>query len=271
MTATTMETTTPATTARRERAVPAPIPFTRLLEVEWRKMFDTRTGFWLLTGVGILSLIATAATMVFGNRETLTYDDFAAAVGIPVTVILPVLGALSVSSEWGQRTSLTTFTLVPSRGRVIQAKFLVIVAVGVASLAVAFGAGAIGNLVNAGIAGVTPDWNISLGTLSQIALADEINMLMAFMLGVLLRNSPGAVVGYFVYALVLPGVSGALADAQQWWMDNAGWFDLRTATIPLYDPGVTGQQWAQLGVSTLIWLVLPLAIGLRMLMRSEVK
>ncbi|GAA3807137.1 ABC transporter permease [Nocardioides panacisoli] len=270
MTATTME-TTPVTTARPERSVPAPIPFTRLLDVEWRKMFDTRTGFWLLTGVGILSLIATAATMIFGNRETLTYDDFAAAVGIPVTVILPVLGALSVSSEWGQRTSLTTFTLVPSRGRVIQAKFLVIVAVGLASLAVAFGAGAIGNLVNAGIAGVTPDWNISLGTLSQIALADEINMLMAFMLGVLLRNSPGAVVGYFVYALVLPGVSGALADAQQWWMDNAGWFDLRTATIPLYDAGVTGEQWAQLGVSTLIWLVLPLAIGLRMLMRSEVK
>jgi hypothetical protein len=270
MTATTME-TTPATTVRRERSVPAPIPFNRLLEVEWRKMFDTRSGFWLLTGVGILSLIATAATMVFGNRETLTYDDFAAAVGIPVTVILPVLGALSVSSEWGQRTSLTTFTLVPSRGRVIRAKFLVIVAVGLVSLAVAFGAGAVGNLVNAGIAGVTPDWNISLGTLSQIVLADEIGMLMAFMLGVLFRNSPGAVVGYFVYALVLPGVSGALADAQQWWMDNAGWFDLRTATIPLYDPGVTGEQWAQLGVSTLIWLVLPLALGLRMLMRSEVK
>jgi ABC-type transport system involved in multi-copper enzyme maturation permease subunit len=256
---------------RRERALPSPIPFSRLLEVEWRKMFDTRSGFWLLAGVGILSLVATAATMLFGHRATLTYGDFAQAVGIPTTVILPVLGALSVSSEWGQRTALTTFTLVPSRARVIGAKFLVVVAVGVVSLVVALAAGALGNLLNAGIAGITPVWDLHASVLAQIVLADEIGMLMAFMLGVLFRNSPGAVVGYFVYALVLPGISGALAGAQQWWADHAAWFDLRTASIPLYDSGVTGQQWAQLGVSTVLWLVVPLAIGLRMLLRSEVK
>jgi hypothetical protein len=256
---------------RRERPAPTPIPFTRLLGVEWRKMFDTRSGFWLLAGVAILSLVATAATMVFGDRETLQYGDFAQAVGIPTTVILPVLGALSVSSEWGQRTSLSTFTLVPSRGRVIGAKLVVIVAVGVVSLVVALAAGALGNLVNAGIADVTPTWDLSTGVLSQIVLADEIGMLMAFMLGVLFRSSPAAVVGYFVYALVLPGVSGALASAQPWWSTHAGWFDLRSATIPLYDPGVTGEQWAQLGVSAVIWLIIPLALGLRALLRAEVK
>ncbi|GAB2983906.1 ABC transporter permease [Nocardioides montaniterrae] len=255
----------------QQRRAPAPIPFTRLLAVEWRKMFDTRSGFWLLAGVAILALIATAATMIFGNRATLTYGDFAQAVGIPTTVILPVLGALSVSSEWGQRTSLTTFTLVPSRGRVIGAKLAVIIAVGLVSLVVALGAGALGNLLNAGLAGVSPVWDLDLGVLSQIVLADQIGMLMAFMLGVLFRSSPAAVVGYFVYALVLPGVSGALAGAQQWWADNAGWFDLRSASIPLYDAGVTGQQWAQLGVSSLIWLFVPLALGLRALLRAEVK
>ena len=260
-----------AAVVRRERPAPEPIPFTRLLRVEWRKMFDTRSGFWLLAGVAILSLIATAATMIFGHRDTLTYGDFAQAVGIPTTVILPVLGALSVSSEWGQRTSLSTFTLVPSRGRVIGAKSVVIVAVGLVSLVVALAAGALGNLVNAGIAGVTPAWDLTFSNLSQIVLADEIGMLMAFMLGVVFRSSPAAVVGYFVYALVLPGVSGALAGAQQWWADNAGWFDLRSATIPLYDTGVTGQQWAQLAVSSVIWLVIPLALGLRALLRAEVK
>ncbi|GAB4013339.1 ABC-2 transporter permease [Nocardioides ultimimeridianus] len=268
-------TITPETASRavvpQERAVPAPIPFNRLLEVEWRKMFDTRSGFWLLAGVGILSLIATGATMLFGDRATLSYGDFAQAVGIPTTVILPVLGALSVSSEWGQRTALTTFTLVPSRARIVAAKLLVVVAVGVVSVIVALAAGALGNLVNAGIAGVTPTWDIQTGVLAQIVLADQIGMLMGFMLGVLFRNSPGAVVGYFVYALVLPGVSEALASAQPWWRDHSPWFDLRSASIPLYDAGVTGQQWAQLGVSAVIWLVIPLALGLRMLLRSEVK
>jgi ABC-type transport system involved in multi-copper enzyme maturation permease subunit len=256
---------------RRERAVPAPIPFKRLLDVEWRKMFDTRSGFWLLAGVGILSLVATVATMIFGHRSSLAYGDFAQAVGIPTTVILPVLGALSVSSEWGQRTALTTFTLVPSRARVVAAKLVVVIAVGIVSLVIALAAGALGNLANAGIAGITPVWDLKFSVLSQIVLADQIGMLMGFMLGVLFRNSPGAVVGYFVYALVLPGVSGALAAAQPWWDRNSGWFDLRVASIPLYDSGVTGQQWAQLGVSSIFWLIIPLAVGLRLLLRSEVK
>ena len=91
-----MSTTTlerPATTTTP--VVRAAIPNSRLVGVELQKMFDTRSGFWLVTGVAVLSLIATAATMLFGDRSTLEYGDFAQAVGIPTTVILPVLGALA--------------------------------------------------------------------------------------------------------------------------------------------------------------------------------
>ncbi|MGN6722940.1 MAG: ABC transporter permease [Marmoricola sp.] len=249
----------------------APIPFARLLKVETRKMFDTRSGFWALAGIVVLSIIATGATIIFGHRTHLKYGDFAQAVGIPTTVILPVLGALAVASEWGQRTALTTFTLVPSRARVIAAKFLVVLAVGVVSVAVALVAGALGNLANGAIAGITPVWNLPFDQLAQIVLADAIGMLMAFMFGAMFRNSAAAVIGYFVYALVLPGVSGALAGSQAWWHSNAAWFDLRTATIPLYDTGMTAHHWAQLGVSALIWLVIPLVVAVRLVLRSEVK
>jgi len=254
-----------------DRATHAPIPFRRLLRVESRKLFDTRSGFWLLTCVVVLSVIATTATILFGNRATLKYSDFAQAVGIPITVILPVLGALSVASEWGQRTALTTFTLVPSRARVISAKLAVIVAVGLASLVIALGAGALGNLANAAIAGITPVWNLAFDQLLQIVLVDQIGMLMAFMLGALFRNSAAAVIGYFVYELVLPGVSQALESAQPWWYDNSAWFDLRTAVIPLYNSGVTTHEWTQLAVAALIWLVIPLAFAIRLVLRSEVK
>lgn len=249
----------------------APIPFRRLLQVERRKMFDTRSGFWLLAGVVIASLVATAATIIFGDRPHLKYGAFGQAVGIPTTVILPVLGALSVASEWGQRTALTTFTLVPSRARVIGAKLVVIAGVGLVSLAVVFAAAALGNLLNAAIAGITPVWNLPFSEILQIVLADAIGMLMAFMLGAMLRSSAAAVVGYFVYELVLPGVSEALGSAQPWWHSNAAWFDLRTATIPLYDTGMTAHQWLQLGVALMIWLVIPLVIAVRLLLRSEVK
>jgi ABC-2 type transport system permease protein len=34
---------------------------------------------------------------------------------------------------------------------------------------------------------------------------------------------------------------------------------------------MTGDQWAQLGVTGIFWLVIPLAVGVRMVLRSEVK
>jgi hypothetical protein len=34
---------------------------------------------------------------------------------------------------------------------------------------------------------------------------------------------------------------------------------------------VTGEQWAQIGVSGMIWLVIPLAVGVWAVLRSEVK
>ena len=94
-------------------------------------MFDTRSGFWLMASILITSVLATAAIIVFAPDDQQTYDNFAAAVGIPMTIILPIIGILAVTSEWSQRSGLTTFTLVPHRGRVLWAKFIAAVGVGV--------------------------------------------------------------------------------------------------------------------------------------------
>jgi ABC-2 type transport system permease protein len=253
------------------RAVPKRIPFTRILDVELRKMFDTRSGFWLMASIVLLSVIATGATIIFAPKDQIDFQAFASAVGVPMTVILPMIAVLAVSSEWSQRSALTTFTLVPSRRRVISAKALVTLAVGVVSMVVALGVGALGNVVGSALAGVDQTWNITAGDFAQIVLADAIGMMMGFMLGVVLRSSPAAIVGYFVYALVVPTISGALQNANAWWNQHGAWFDLNWASNRLYDNTLSGQMWAQLGVTALIWLVLPLAIGLRTLMRAEVK
>ena len=253
------------------RPVPARTPFARIMRVELRKMFDTRSGFWLMASVVLLSLVATVATLVFVDSEDLTYEDFASAVGFPMTVILPIIAILAVSSEWSQRTALTTFTLVPHRGRVLAAKALVTVAIGVVSMLVAGAVGAVGNVVGSAIAGVDPAWNISVREFAQIVLANEIGMLMGLMLGIVVRSSPGAIVAYFVYSLVLPGASGALASVQSWWAENGPWFDLNWATMALFDQRLTGEMWAQLATSAVLWLAIPMALGTRALLRSEVK
>jgi ABC-type transport system involved in multi-copper enzyme maturation permease subunit len=243
----------------------------RIVGVELRKMFDTRSGFWLMASIGIAAVLATAATIIFAPDSALDYESFATAIGFPMAVILPMIAILSVTSEWSQRTGLTTFTLVPSRGRVIAAKAICAVGIGIVSMLVAAAVGAVGNVVGTAIAGVDTTWNVGLQEFSLIILANVLGLLVGFMLGVLIRNSAGAIVAYFVYSLLLPTVSSALAANQAWWRDNGPWLDFNYASSGLFDEHMTGEQWAQLATSGLVWLVIPLAIGLRLVLRSEVK
>ena len=256
--------------ARARREV-APIPTSRLLAVELRKMFDTRSGFWLLMSIAILSLLATAAVIIFAPESEQTFENYATAIGFPMAVILPMMAILSVTSEWSQRSGLTTFTLVPHRGRVIAAKAAVAVGVGAVSMVVALGVGAIGNIVGTTISGAPTVWGISALEFSYIVLANVLGMMIGFMLGVVMRSSAAAIVGYFVYSLLLPTVFAMLAAYQDWFRDLQPWVDFNFAQTRLFDETMTGEYWAQLGVAGLIWLVLPLTIGLLMLRRSEVK
>jgi len=271
-------TITPATTdgsavatPPHERTVPDPIGFGRILGVELRKMFDTRSGFWLMASIVITSAVATLLTVLLSDRDELTFDSFAAAVGSPMSIILPIIGVLAVTSEWSQRTALTTFTLVPSRSRVIAAKLVNTLAIGFVGMLVALGVGAVGNLATSAITGNDAVWDIPAWTFAQIVLANELGMIFGFTLGLLFRSSPAGIVGYFVWALVLPGISGALAEAQEWWADNAGWFDVNQSRFLLFDSKLTSEEWLQLGVTSGLWVLLPLLVGLRLVMRSEVK
>ena len=131
----------------RARVRPAPIPRSRLISVELQKMFDTRSGFWLMASILITSVLATGAVILWAPDSELTYSTFATAIGFPMAVILPMIAVLSVTSEWSQRSGLTTFTLVPHRGRVISAKAIAAIIVGVVSMLIAMVVGAVGNVL----------------------------------------------------------------------------------------------------------------------------
>ena len=261
----------------REHAVAAreparTIPTARLVEVELRKMFDTRSGFWMLISIGALSVVATCAVIVFAPDEAVTYESFATAVGLPMSVILPMIAILGVTSEWSQRSGLTTFTLVPSRGRVVGAKAIATVLVGVGSMAVAFTVGALGNLAGSALTGVDTVWDVPLSTVPQIVLGNLVGMAIGFTLGVVLRHSAAAIVGYFVVSLVLPGILVLLAEVRAWFSDLQPWIDWNDAQVTLFEGGTdTVKEWAMLGSTTTIWIVLPLLVGLLFLRRSEVK
>ena len=260
---------TPPTASRPEP--PTRIPFTRILAVELQKMFDTRSGFWLMWSIVISAVLATAAVIAIAPATEQTYDNFGAAIGFPMVIFLPIIAILSVTSEWSQRSGLTTFPLVPHRERVLLAKLTVSILVGAASIAVALGIGAVGNLLGAAIAGIDPVWDISLGQAATITLANVLGLIFGFMLGVLIRNSPGALVAYLVFYFALAPLTEVLAATQQWFRDARPWIDFNFAQGALFEGGLTSEQWANLGVTSVLWIVVPLAIGIVVVRRSEVK
>ena len=248
-----------------------PIPLGRVVRVELRKMFDTRSGFWLVASIVIAAVLATVITVLVAPDADLNYYTFAEAVGFPMTIVLPMIAALAITGEWSQRTGLTTFTLNPHRGRVIRAKVAASVLVAVTSMALAFVIGAFGNVVGSAVAGTDQVWNVELGHGVAIVVANLVGLLTGTMLGMVMRNSPAALVSYFVYALVLPTLSGVLAGAQQWYADVQSWVDLNLAQGVFFQGTPDAEQWAHLASAAGIWVVLPGILGLRLVLRSEVK
>ena len=211
-------------------------------------MFDTRSGFWLMASIGILALLATAAVIFFAPDDELTYSTFAAAIGIPMTVILPIIAILSVTGEWSQRSGLTTFTLVPHRGRVIPAKALVVGRRRRGRRSRWPSASARSATSSAPRSpGSTRSGTCRSTTCSPIVLANVLGLLVGFMLGVLIRSSAGAIVAYFVYSFLLPTLAALLAGSQDWFRDLQPWVDFNFAQSALFDGALTAEQWAQLG------------------------
>ena len=236
-------------------------PLPRLTAVELRKMIDTRAGFWLLFLVGLSALAVVVVVLAVGKPEDQTFASmFGACIGI-VSVLLPIVGLLVVTSEWSQRTALTTFTLVPARGRVVTAKLLAGCGLALVAVAACIVFAAAGNLIAGG------SWELELSHLAEGALFELVGMLGALALGLLLMHSALAIVTYFV----LPTVVGVVVELVPSLEAASRWFDPNQSTPPLAEGTIAGAGWAHLAVTVAIWVVLPLVLGLVRLRRHELK
>jgi ABC-2 type transport system permease protein len=262
------------TAAERIHApVPIRVPMARIIRVELRKMLDTRSGFWLLASIAISAVLASLGVILWAPDGELTYSTFATAIRFPVVIILPLVAILSVTSEWSQRTGLTTFTAIPHRSRIITAKAAASIFVAVVAMLLTFAVGALGNLLGAAVKGTTPVWDVTVTQGFYYVLGMVLSLLVGFMLGVLIRSSTGAIVAYFILTFLVPTIFGLLATSQQWFHDLQPWIDIQFAQSGLFvfEKSLTSAEWAHIAVTGVTWLVIPLAIGLGFVMRAEVK
>jgi ABC-2 type transport system permease protein len=217
-------------------------PLPRLTRVELRKSADTRAGFWLMLVLVLLAAAVVVLQAVFGEDIDRNLEPLLSSAVQVVSVILPVLGILLVTSEWSQRTGLTTFALVPQRERVIAAKVIGAAILTLLAVAACVVVAAIGNLFTGG------DWS-----------------LVAF--GLAFLNSALAIVMYFV----IPIGWTILGEAIPWLDKPADWLDLSRPMTTLVEGQMTGTDWAQLGTAAAAWVGLVFVIGLIRLVRTELK
>jgi ABC-type transport system involved in multi-copper enzyme maturation permease subunit len=239
----------------------------RLTRVELRKMYDTRAGFWLLlSGVGLTFLVA-ALTVFTGSDTGRTFSNVVNNSIQAVNVLLPVVGILLVTSEWSQRTAQVTFTLVPQRGRVLSAKILASVVLALATFVVAFGVSALFTALGGEAVGGGSVWSLGGGLLLQTILFTVVSMLIGLALGSAILLSAPAIVASFVLPIALGAVTNLISGLK----GLGHWVNQGDSLGNLTDHTLSGHEWAQVVTTLLLWLALPLAIGLYRFLRGEVR
>ncbi|MGY1717754.1 hypothetical protein ACI8AG_01720 [Blastococcus sp. SYSU DS0552] len=237
-----------------------------LVAVELRKARDTRAGAWLLLVVALLALVVPGLILFFGKAPEKTFAEYLGAAQLPVALLLPVVGILLVTSEWSQRTALTTFALVPQRSRVIVAKLGAAVLLGVLGVLASAAAAALAAALTPVLTDDPTSWSVDVDQVVQVLLVQVLNVLVGVAFGLLLLSSPLAIVLYFALPTAFTVLVSTVA-ALDWVRD---WLDLTTTTGPMYLGELDGQGWLQVGTSTALWLLAPLVAGWVRVQRSEI-
>ena len=236
----------------------------RLTAVELRKMTDTRAGFWLQLAIVVLTVLVVAATCIWARPEDQTLRSMLSIAVAPASVLLPIVGILLVSSEWSQRTAMTTFALVPRRPRVLAAKLLASVVLSLVALALCLVVAAVGTAVAA--PGLEHTWSLPVGLLGQHVVSLGTGMISGVALGAALLASAPAIVLSFVLPIAW-AIVGRLAGLDA----VARWLDGTYSLAPMTEHLMSAMEWARAGTTLALWMLLPLLIGLWRIVRGEIR
>lgn len=237
--------------------------FVRLIQIELRKSVDTRAGFWLLAATAILTLVAALARAVSGDDASHAFRPVLETALQPTNVLLPIVCILLFTSEWSQRTALTTFVQVPGRLRVVAAKCAAGLALGFIFYAIAIGVSA---LAVATLGADAPDqWGFGTEMWLQYTVFVILGMLMGLGLGAALLASAPAIVTYFA----APTVVVILASFNS--LESIlKWVDPSAMAQPLTQAPMTSAEIGYLATSVAVWVAIPLAIGCWRISRADI-
>ncbi len=227
--------------AQRARAVP---PATRrsglagTLRSEFTKLRSVRSTYFTLTAFFLAGVVfsVVAADGNRGNADLPAFDATATSLRGAVylgELIVVVIGALVITSEYGTRMMSTSLTAMPRRGALYAAKALVLAGVTLAvALVTSFASFFAGQAVFAskheGASITSPD---ALRAVLLSAAVVTCFTLLAFGLGAIIRHTAGAVTSLFGVIFLIPLLAQALPS--NWYHDIARWLPGGIALSPI--------------------------------------
>ncbi|MEV4177694.1 ABC transporter permease [Nonomuraea sp. NPDC049709] len=239
------------------------VPFHRLLSVEARKLFDTRSGKIMTV---VLIAVTLASIVTRGAVSGPQLHTLIETAGIGFSTLLPVIGILTVTGEWSHRTALTTFALEPRRVRVLAAKCLPPLLTAVAGSLLAMLIAVPVTAAAASVQDVPANWELGPLALLGWTATNVLVVAMGLSVGMLLLNAPAAIVICLATPMLWSMVArlGATGEAL------TEWLDLGTTTAPLMSGDMTGGDTARLAVSMIFWIAIPMTLGVVRVVRKEV-
>lgn len=243
----------------------SPIPFGRLVRTELRKLTDTRAGRWLLATLLAATPIVALVMVVTMATKDLTYAKFVDYTSTPEKVLLPILGILTVTGEWSQRTGLVTFVLEPRRGRVLRAKVVAALGLGVGLSILMLLTSAVGNVLGRTLRTGDGSWDFAGRVSGEVTLVLIGWLLLGIAVGAALLITAAAILAAFVVPNMVSGFLGSGSKS------TTAWFDLNQAQSPLYSHDITGRGWIQLVTASALWIGVPMVLGVMRVRRAEVE
>jgi ABC-2 type transport system permease protein len=186
------------------------------LRSEWIKLRTVRMNAVLAIIAIAFPFVITVLTALLIDPDEMDARDLVGLVtgtSVITGMLLGVIGASAITGEFGFNTIRPTFAATPKRSRVLVAKAILTLSVGIvveaAMVALCYGVGSV--ILNSRDGDVSwADAGSARSALVGIVLFAGIVSVLGFGLGMLIRSTPAAVAVLILWPLVAEGLIGAL-------------------------------------------------------------
>ena len=246
------------------------------LASEFTKLRSVRSTYWALGALVIVS-IGVGALVMGGESNSLMHNpgNRAGFDGTQVSLIpffeigqliIGVLGALTITSEYSNQSIRTSLTVMPRRGVLFGAKAAVFTAVAaVTAIVASFASFFIGQRLLASThAAATLSTPRALQAVVMTAMFVVLCGLFAYGLGAVLRNTAGTITAAYGFLFLLPQLAKALDPT--WYYDLVRWLP-GGDFVALITSSSAGQPvahmfsaWTEMGIFA-AYVVVLLALG----------